>query len=342
MLLIDGEPSKLGVRAVDLPLILAQRRDRIVSKSELLELAWPGLVVEENNVEVQISALRKVLGAQAIATIAGRGYRLALAADNDAVAGGSSPAGALAQARPGNLPLQLTSFVGREAELRVIGEQLRGTRLLTLTGAGGSGKTRLAVEAAAAAGTFPNGTWFVELAPVADAALLPDAVAHALGVTAGSGKSYEDMVVEFLGPKHLLLVIDNCEHLVEACASLTHRLLVQCPKVRILATSREAMRVPGEVTFAVSPLAAPDPMSFGVLPASLEAASATESVRLFVDRARSVRPPTSRSRRPTHPPWPRSAFVSMASRWRSNSPRHARRRWGRRRSCPGSTIASGC
>jgi non-specific serine/threonine protein kinase len=285
-LLVDAWPAPLGARAFDVLLTLVERRDRLVTKDELLQLVWPGLVVEENNLQVQISALRKMLGMEAIATIPGRGYRFALNMDSDS--GRATPPVPKAS---GNLPVQLTSFVGRNAELDSIKDQLRQARLVTLTGMAGSGKTRLSVQAAASATEeFPDGAWFVELATISDPALLPNAVAHALGVTVGVGRSPEDAIQDFLRTRQLLLVIDNCEHLIGACAEFTHGLLVQCPGVKVLATSREAMTVPGEISFAVPPLSVPEPNSLEAHVASLESPSAYDSVCLFVDRAVSVRP----------------------------------------------------
>src|SRR5664279_4716932 len=155
-----------------------------------------------------------------------------------------------------NLPQQMASFIGRERELADLRQLLARNRLVTLVGVGGVGKTQLGLRAAAnCMEAFPDGAWFVDLAPISDATLLPNAVANALGVTAGAGRTYEDAVQAFLRTMHILLVIDNCEHLIEACAQWTHRLLVHCPRVKILATSREAMSIPGEVAFAVQPLA---------------------------------------------------------------------------------------
>jgi len=283
-LLVDNEPSLLGTRAFDVLLALVERRDRLVTKDELLDLVWPGLVVEENNLQVQVSALRKLLGHKVIATVPGRGYRFTLE-PTDAAGPPPSPA------PKHNLPEQVASFIGRERELADLQQLLARNRLVTLVGVGGVGKSQLGLRAAAnLMEALPDGAWFVELAPISDAALLPNAVANALGVTAGAGRTYEDAVQDFLRARHVLLVIDNCEHLIEACAQLTHRLLVHCPRIKVLATSREAMSIPGEVTFAVQPLPVPDPTSFGLHAASPQTASENESVRLFIDRAQSVRP----------------------------------------------------
>ena len=285
-LLVDKQPVLLGARALDVLLALIERRDRLVTKNELLDLVWPGLVVEENNLQVQISALRKLLGQDAIATVPGRGYRFALEPSD--AAGTQSPP--QPQVPKHNLPEQVASFIGREREIADLRQVLAHSRCVTLVGVGGVGKTQLGLHAASnVVEAFPDGVWFVELAPISDAALLPNAVTHALGVSAGSRRSHEDALQEFLRTKQLLLLIDNCEHLIEACARLTHQLLIQCPQVKVLATSREAMSIPGEITFAVLPLAVPDPSSFGINAAALQMASENESVRLFIDRARSAR-----------------------------------------------------
>jgi non-specific serine/threonine protein kinase len=286
-LLIDDQPALLGARALDVLLALIERRDRLVTKAELLDLVWPGVVVEENNLQVQISTLRKLLGQDAIATVAGRGYRFVL--ESTDAAGPQAPP--QPQVPKHNLPEQVASFIGREREITELRQLLACSRLVTLVGVGGVGKTQLGLRAAAnLMDAFPDGVWFVELAPISDAALLPNAVNHALGVSAGARRSHEDALQEFLRTKQLLLLIDNCEHLIEACARLTHQLLVQCPQLKVLATSREALSVPGEVTFAVQPLAVPDPSSFRIDPTALQTASENESVRLFIDRARAVRP----------------------------------------------------
>jgi len=286
-LLVDEQPALLGARALDVLLALIERRDRLVTKNELLDLVWPGFVVEENNLQVQISTLRKLLGQDAIATVAGRGYRFTLEAAD--AAGTQSPP--RPQIPKHNLPEQVASFIGREREIAELRQVLAQTRLVTLVGVGGVGKTQLGLRTAPSVmEAFTDGVWFVELAPISDAALLANAVTHALGVSAGSRRSHEDALEEFLRTKQLLLLIDNCEHLIEACARLTHQLLVQCPQVKVLATSREAMSIPGEITFAVRPLTVPDPTSFGINVAALGMASENESVRLFIDRARSVRP----------------------------------------------------
>ena len=155
---------------------------------------------------------------------------------------------------PNNLPLALTSFVGREREVRVIEELLGHNRLLTLTGPGGSGKTRLASAVASeAAESFEDGAWWVDLAPLSDPTLVSQAVASSLDLRGEQGRAISTVLVEHLEAKNLLLVLDNCEHLVDASAALAYALLRSCPDLRILATSREALGVAGEATLAGAP-----------------------------------------------------------------------------------------
>jgi predicted ATPase/DNA-binding CsgD family transcriptional regulator len=183
-----------------------------------------------------------------------------------------------------NLPLQLTSFVGREREVADLEELLSGeARLLTLTGPGGSGKTRLALAVASRmASRFGDGAWWVELAPVSDSALAPQAVAQAMMIREESGRSLTETIARDLASTELLLVLDNCEHLVKGCASLAETLLHACPKLCILATSREALRIGGENTRPVPPLGLPDPEGRP----SAEEPERYEAIRLFVERAR--------------------------------------------------------
>lgn len=183
------------------------------------------------------------------------------------------------------LPADASSFIGRERELAELKALLGGTRLLTLVGTGGTGKTRLALELArGAAGSYPDGARLVELADIADAAFVPGAVAAALEVRALSGQSLLDVVAEFLGPRSFLLVVDNCEHLLAAAAGVVDALLRSAPRLTILTTSREPLRVPGEVVFRVPSLGVPDPER------PLDELMRYEAVRLFVDRATAAAP----------------------------------------------------
>ena len=187
----------------------------------------------------------------------------------------------------GNLPHFTSSFVGRGDEIGELTRLLAGARLLTLTGVGGSGKTRLAREVAAALeGHFPEGTWWVELAPLNDGGLVPRAAAQALGVREQTGFPLTSTLAGHLLGRRALLILDNCEHVIAAAAELADRLLRTCPEVRILATSREALTLPGEVTFPVLPLALPD---LRRLPAPSVLAGFA-AIRLFIERAGAVSP----------------------------------------------------
>ncbi len=193
---------------------------------------------------------------------------------------------------PHNLPAEVTSFVGRERELAEVRSLLVVTRLLTLTGAGGSGKTRLALKLAETVmSDYPDGVWLTELAPLADPALVPYAVASALGVRETPGRDVFTVVHEFLRPRRILLVVDNCEHLIEASATLIGTLVRGCPHLKVVATSREILGVPGETAWRVPSLPAPDPR---VLPRSIDELMAVvagaDAARLFVERAQQALP----------------------------------------------------
>jgi predicted ATPase len=171
-------------------------------------------------------------------------------------------------------------------------QALACTRLLTLTGAGGSGKTRLALEVARDLnGAYPDGVWLVELAPLSEGALVPKAVAEALEVVERPAEPLSDTLAEVLREREMLLVLDNCEHLIEATARLVDKMLDSCPRLRILATSREGLGVEGEVRRVVPPLSIPE--SHGTLPS--EELEGYESVRMFLERARGRNPSFSLS-----------------------------------------------
>ncbi len=186
-----------------------------------------------------------------------------------------------------NLPRQLTSFVGREKEMAEVQRLLSTTALLTLTGAGGCGKTRLALQVAAdLLEEYPDGVWLVELAPLADPALVPQTVASVLGVREEPGRPLTATLTDYLRLKQALLVLDNCEHLLAACAAVAEALLKTCPNLRILATSREGLGIFGETAYPVRSLACPDPRD---LP-PIERLRQYEAVHLFIDRAVAAAP----------------------------------------------------
>ena len=188
---------------------------------------------------------------------------------------------------PHNLPLQLTSFVGREREILEVKRPLLGDRFVTLTGPGGTGKTRLGLQVAAELlEFFPDGAWLVEFASIADSTLVPQTVAAVLGIRESAGRPIMTLLTEYLRNRELLLILDNCEHLLSACAELVAALLKVCPNLCILATSREALDIPGEVTIRVPSLSVPD---IHRIPA-IEMLTQYESVRLFVERAELIQP----------------------------------------------------
>jgi non-specific serine/threonine protein kinase len=250
--LVIGElPAKLSGRAFDLLLVLARNPDRLVPKQELLDLVWPGLVVEENNLQVHVMTLRRLLGARAIVTVSGRGYRLALTAER--ADGGGASASAVA-------PSPDAGLIGREALIaEVAGRLAAGTRLLTLSGPGGAGKTRLALRVAASvAPRLPDGAHAVMLASVRDETHLMPAIAAALDLQERPGVSPDDLVCGFLRPRELLLVLDNCEHLPAAAAAVAS-MLQACPRLRVLATSRTLLHLGDETEVKVPPLELPAP-----------------------------------------------------------------------------------
>jgi predicted ATPase len=191
------------------------------------------------------------------------------------------------RSRPGNLPAELTSFVGRRRELSEVKRLLATTRLLTLTGSGGAGKTRLALRAAAELGrSFPDGVWLVPLASIDDPELVIQAVFSALGLQDMSSGWSLSTLSGYLADKHLLLVLDNCEHLLDSCALLAVTLLRACPELRVLATSRQGLGTTGETRMRVPPLSLPEE---GTSP-SLEQLTTYEAVTLLSERAAAVLP----------------------------------------------------
>lgn len=188
---------------------------------------------------------------------------------------------------PNNLPTQLTSFIGRENEIAEVKHKLELHRLVTLTGSGGTGKTRLSLQVAAdLLEKFDHGVWFIELAPLTDPDLIPQTILSAIGIQDQQGKAPLDVLKEYLHEKQTLVVLDNCEHLIEASARVSNTLLNSAPKLKILASSREALGIKGEASYPVPSLSLPD---LKHLPA-LEGLSQYEAVRLFIDRALLIAP----------------------------------------------------
>jgi len=276
----EDQPVKLGGRAFDMLLALVERRDRVVGKHELLDLVWPGLVVEENNLQVQVLALRKLLGHGAIATIPGRGYRFTLPvqAQGEVAAAATPPA----PAHAGNLSGHAPELLGREGELRELQGLIDAHAVVTVTGAGGIGKTRLA-QGAAAARVAQQPVWWVELAALVDPALVPAAVGQALGLRLEGQADATAAVAQALQGKTALVVLDNAEHLLDGVAAFVAALRDRAGGVKLLVTSQEVMRGLDEQVFRTGPLA---------LPAGddLAAVQASGAVALFVARARQADP----------------------------------------------------
>src|SRR5581483_10076360 len=185
-----------------------------------------------------------------------------------------------------NLPIQLTSFIGRERELDRAKKQLTSTRLLTLIGPGGTGKTRLSLQIGAEMlPAFADGVWLAELAPLADPSLILQTVASVFGIREQLGMSLNELLIDYLRAKNLLLIMDNCEHLIEACAELIDQLLRTCANLKIVASSREALGISGETVYRVPSLSLPGPDE-----ATREALTQSESVQLFIERATAANP----------------------------------------------------
>src|SRR5882724_10547602 len=280
-LLADDRPVELGGRAFDTLMALIEARGTVLDKDQLMSLVWPDRVVEENNLPAQIAVLRKVFGTDRhlIRTVAGRGYQFTgEICDDETVV---TPA-----ARLTNLPFYLPELIGRETSLGTVVDLITAHRFVTLTGAGGVGKTRLALEAARQLlPRFSDGVWLVELGPLADPALVPGAVAAAVDVPLSAGPITADRVAAALRAKNALIVLDNCEHVIQAAASMGEALVVGGALVRVLATSREPLRVIEEHIYRVPGLDVPAEDNLDA-----EDVSRHGAVRLFDVRARTAGP----------------------------------------------------
>ncbi|NBD20522.1 AAA family ATPase [Aquabacterium fontiphilum] len=287
MLYANGEAVAVGSRAIDVLVALLRRQGRLVSKAELLEEAWSGLVVEENNLQVQISALRKVLGADAIATVPGRGYRFmvpivsAVAPAQDTQADLRAAAGPVRAAPAVRLPLAGGTLWGRDTDMMAI-EALHGASLVTITGPAGVGKTAFAVRLARAwSAECRDGAVWVDLAAVTEPAAVCRALAQAVNVPQADGDTTQALVTALRGLQ-LLVVLDNAEHVVEPVAELLTTLLQTAAGLRVLTTSQCPLRVAGERLFTLGPLSVPDPG------ASLDDAMRHGAFALFVDQVRAM------------------------------------------------------
>lgn len=290
-LLADGVPAALGARAFDLLLALAGRPGQLLTKHALMDEVWPGVVVEENNLAAQISALRKVLGGDVIATIPGRGYRFTAqleAADDAAPASTATvpiedaPPVAEAPALRTNLPAHPATLIGRGGDMAALAALVDAHRLVTLVGAGGMGKTRLAQAFLhAQQEAWRHGVCWIELATVADPAALPGAIASALGVRPPAGEPLAGLAGA-VAPLQMLVAFDNAEHLLDEVARIAQALLDAAPGLRIIVTSQVPLKLAAERVFRLESLAVPQ----GPLPASQ--AIEFGAVALFVDRAQAA------------------------------------------------------
>jgi predicted ATPase/DNA-binding winged helix-turn-helix (wHTH) protein len=287
LLLHARNPVHLGSRTLDTLIALLDRPGELVTKDELISRVWPHIYVEEGNLKVQVAALRRVLGdgkggARYIATDTGRGYRFVAPVTFANDPHSSTPAVATTK-RGNNLPTRLTRPVGRADIINKLAERLSQRRLLTIAGPGGIGKTTLALELAERLiDTYEHGVWWIDLAPLSDPHLVPHAMTAALGIETRSEEPLPELIA-VIKDKRMLLVLDNCEHVIASAAALASALLKGAPHVQILATSREPLRADGEHLYRLPPLA---------IPPALPQVNAGEAlnfpaVQLFVERAAS-------------------------------------------------------
>jgi predicted ATPase/DNA-binding winged helix-turn-helix (wHTH) protein len=300
-LLADGRPIKLGGRAFDVLMVLIEGRGAIISREALMARVWPGRIVEENSLVAQIAALRAafVTERELIRTVSGRGYQFTGEIRVLSGSPGDRATIRMASTQPGaalpptNLPAPVSELIGRDAEVPEVVSLIGFHRLVTLTGAGGIGKTRLGLAAARQIlRHFTDGVWLAEFSPLSDPGLVPATVAAALRLELGGGEASAERVARALADRPLLLVFDTCEHVIGAAAALAEALLRASSMGRILATSREPLRAEGEQTYPVPPLAVPaghaaasdDPLRYG-------------AVRLFIERVRAAQPRFAPDRR---------------------------------------------
>lgn len=278
---LEDQLLQVGSRAFDILELLIRAAGKTVTKDEILRHVWPNSVVEENNIHVQLSALRKIFGAdnQVIRTISGRGYRLTIPVEaaepadaHGAVPG--QPAGAL---RHSGLPVCHAPLIGRDAAIADVARALKGTPIVTLLGSGGIGKTQLGIAVARSIASVSDmDVCFIPLASVASAQAAVNTVADALGVArAAADISIESLVAAIRGRK-LLVLLDNCEHVIESAATICEQLVQGSADLRILATSREPLRTRDEKFYWVAPLDTPE------LDASSQAILSCASVRIFL------------------------------------------------------------
>ncbi|XKM43536.1 ATP-binding protein (plasmid) [Rhizobium ruizarguesonis] len=285
-LLMRGDvPVRIGGRALDILTVLVERPGTVIGKQELLTRVWPDTFVEESNLKVNMAALRRALdepqgAARYIATVVGRGYRFSAPVHYSGAFHHAFNADTPASLNH-NLPTATTRIVGRQDAIDAILLELQEARLVSIVGAGGIGKTTVALAVAKRLiGTCQDGVWLVDLSPLKDPNLVPNAIATAIGLTAHSSNMLEALSA-FLRSRQMLLVFDSCEHIINGIASCCDRILAEAPAVRILATSREPLRVKSERVRRLPGLGTP------AKTAALNAQTALTfpAIELFVDRA---------------------------------------------------------
>ena len=259
VLLDSGRPVTIGSRAFDMLLALIERRDRLVTKAELLDLVWPGLVVEEANLPVQVSALRRLLGPQVIATIPGRGYRFAVRLADAVAAPRPNATVSAAPAPATNLPASLPPLIGRDGDVAALDALLREQRLVTLVGPGGVGKSLLAQWLLyQRRGAHAQVVAWVDLSAIADASRVVSTVGAALRLNLGSADPL-NALLGALQPLAILIALDNAEQLGAEVARLVDAVLAHAPGVRLLVTSQVPLKLAAEQVYRLAPLAVPSP-----------------------------------------------------------------------------------
>lgn len=261
LLLRDDQPVQIGTRAFAILKCLVDRAGEIVSKEDLISRVWPNVFVQEGNLKVHVATLRQVLGDgqggnRYIINVPGRGYRfVAVVSPRNAPLRAALPAVGLNGSH--NLPSSLTRILGRAEQIRAIAQQISERRFVSIVGPGGIGKTTLALAIAnTLTSVYRDGCWFLDLAPMSDPKLIASALAVLLGVAANSGDPIPSLVA-FLQNKRTLIVVDSCEHIIEAAAVFSEQLLRGASGVHVLATTREPLRAAGEVVRRLPPLVTP-------------------------------------------------------------------------------------